>query len=300
MLNKLYIFLGAAVIIIAIWLVVVAFQSASPRISTGLFQTDFLTSISRQVTSGLSFGTETSVPEVSLEELGEISPLAGMVTIEKDVLAIRDSAVANEYITISAHRRNANPINISNWSLQSMISDTWIGLPQGASTYVAGSVNEIGDIYLAPGESAVVATAASPVGVSFKVNACSGYLGSTQTFTPRLTSECVAPRAVVPPTVENIKLYGDACMQIVDNLPRCTYITNHIHGFANISSACKAEIQPRFTYNGCVGDMETNKDFFAAKEWRIFLNQPRRAWKDSYEVIRLLDDQNRTVDVFSY
>lgn len=140
-----------------------------------LFSMDFLGSISKQVTRGLPFSNVTSPAQVTLEELGEISPVAGMVTIEKDTFTIQDRAVSTEYITIHASRRNAQAINISNWSLQSMITDTWIGIPQGTSHFTAGVVNEVEDILLEPGDTAIIATTESPIGVSFKVNECSGF-----------------------------------------------------------------------------------------------------------------------------
>jgi len=295
--KKTALFIGLVLLVVVIVIVVRAFQT--PTLAGGsinLFNTTFLDAVSKQVLGGLG-GMQQS-PIVSTEDLGEISPLAGMVTIEKDAFTVRDRTAETEYLTLRASVRNAQPINISNWSLQSLVSDTWIGLPQGAANFHAGVVNEIDDIYLNPGEKAIVATAISPVGVSFRVNDCSGFLSSMQQFTPSLHTSCVNPTLLFPATVENIKKYGDACLTIVANLPACTYVSSE--ALAQVSTECKAALQDTFTYNSCVALRQNDKDFWRAREWRIFLNQNKRLWKDSYEVIRLLDDHNRTVDVFAY
>lgn len=300
--QKLLIF-GAVIVAIAImWYVVQVFQTspAANGSAARLFQTDFTSAISDQVTGTLISRNTTRPAEVTLEELGEFSPVAGMVEIvpEKETLAETDRQ--HEYITIRARSTNAQPVNISNWSLQSMISDTWIGLPQGVELYVAGEVNERADIYLHPGESAIIATKASPVGVSFRVNRCSGFLGSTQRFEPSLRTLCIAPGDVVPPTVENIREYGDSCVRFVENFDRCTYVTGATATLDGLTQACRERIQPRLTYNYCTGVHSEDSDFYSEREWRVFLNQPNDLWRENYEVVRLLDEKHRTVDVFNY
>jgi hypothetical protein len=182
-----------------------------------------------------------------------------------------------------------------------MISGVWIGIPQGVERYVAGEVNELQDIYLRPGERAIVATKQSPVGVSFRVNRCSGFLSDTQQFEPILRTTCINPRDVVPPTIASIKEYGDACVRFAENFSRCSYVrSSDVDDYPNLSQACIERIQPRLTYNYCTSVLGDDASFFDAAEWRIFLNQDEAVWRDSYEVIRLLDEKNRTVDVVSY
>ncbi len=292
-----------ALILIAIGMVfmlVTAFRSDTQQGSLNLLQQDFLSAISSQITSGLGLSQTKSAAQVSLEDLGEISPVAGMVTITQDAFTVRDSDLDYEHIEIRAHRKNAQPINISGWSVQSMISDAWVTIPKGTAEYTAGVVNGTSDIYLNPGESAIIATKASPVGVSFRENTCSGFLGSAQKFVPTLTSTCVAPQAILTPTIENIRKYGDACISFVENMRSCTYVSSDSPGFDSVSPVCKEYIQPLFTYNGCVDLLRDTDDFYSKSQWRIFLGQSSRIWKDNYEVIRLLDENKRTVDVFNY
>lgn len=300
MIKRILFIVLAIIVLIVLWSVFQSFRGSPGNVAGNLFEVDFLSSISRHVTSGLALSDETSPAQVSLEELGEFSPVAGMIEIVQDVDTVSIDDIVYEYIEIRAKKTNAEAINISNWSLQSMVSDIWIGIPQGVELYIVGEVNELQDIYLRPGESAVIATRQSPVGVSFRVNRCSGFLSDTQNFEPPLRTICMDPREVLPPTVENIKSYDDECVRFVENFGRCSYVTSTIEGFTELSQACRDKIQPRFTYNYCSSVHANDSDFYDEKNWRIFLNQDKIIWKENYEIIRLLDEKHRTVDVFNY
>lgn len=301
MFKKLLIILFFIIVLFALWSV---FQSYRASSTSGggiqLFGTNFFSAVSRHVTSGLSSRDTTSPPYVSIEELGEFSPVAGMVEIVKSDNSLTTTDLDYEYIEIRARSSNAQPINISEWSVQSMISNTWIGIPQGTGLYVVGEVNELQDIYLRPGDRAIIATRQSPVGVSFRVNRCSGFLSDTQSFEPPISTSCVAPSDILPPTIENLKKYDDICVRFAENFGKCSYVTSDVTGFENLSKVCREYIQPRLTYNFCSTTHANDIDFFANNEWRIFLNQDETLWRESYEVIRLLDEHNRTVDVFTY
>ena len=305
MFRKILIVLVVIVGVIVAWGVFAASQGVTqndtPEISSvTFFEPDFMSNLSRQVTGGLSLVDYTSPAQVTLEELGELSPVVGMVEIEKDPDNAKTNELESEYIRIRALSTNAQPINISNWSVQSMVSDAWIGIPQGAELYAAGEVNELEDIYLYPGDSAIIASRRSPVGVSFRVNRCSGFLADTQHFEPRLRTSCLQPFDVIPPTVDNIKSYGNECVQFAENLGQCRYVTSDHPNFDALSSECQEFIQPRFTYNFCTGVYANDPNFFTPQEWRIFLNQDNVLWQENYEVIRILDEHNRTVDVLTY
>jgi len=274
-------------------------DSAQETYSRSL-NTGFFSGITELITGPLQDGSIKSPAHVDIDELGEFSSVAGMVEIIKDVDTVNIDDIFYEYVEIRANANNVQPINISDWSLQSMISDVWIGIPQGANLYTAGDVNELQDIYLRPGESAIVATRQSPVGVSFRVNRCSGFLGDTQEFEPPLSTLCINPQEVVLPTIENLKEYGDECVAFAENFSRCTYVTSQVEGFGDLSQACRERIQPRLTYNFCSGAHAEDSDFYSEQEWRIFLNQENPLWKENYEIIRLLDEDQRTVDVFNY
>lgn len=248
----------------------------------------------------LSF-TDTKAPaRVDMKDLGEISPVVGLVEIEKKPASLRTGALEEEYLVLYAKPSNAQAINISNWSLQSMVSDEWIGLPQGVEVFAVGEVNELQDIYLRPGERAIVATRRSPVGLSFRVNRCSGFLEDTQDFHPPISTRCIVPEELLPATVENIRTYGDACITFAHNLPSCTYVTSDTRGVDALSQACRDRLEPRLTQNYCASTHARDADFYAPREWRIFLNQDKTLWREDYEVVRLMDEEHRTIDVINY
>ena len=300
MIKKIIFIVLLVIALAVVWSIYESIRTNQEQSNVNFFQTDFVTTISEQVTRGLTLGNETSPPEFSLEALGEFSPVAGLVTITQESDSLSSDDAVSEYIEIRADINNAEPINISNWSIQSLVTDVWYGIPQGTEVYTAGAVNEVHDIYLAPGERALIATRPSPVGVSFRTNRCSGFLAETQTFTPDISTQCIDARAVLPPTIENIQAYGDACVALAESFPACTYLTQDTADFSTLTTACREYLQPRLTYNYCARTYDKGDDFFAPREWRIFLESTEPLWKDQYEVIRLLDERNRTVDVFSY
>ena len=302
MLKKILVIVGILLVLLFLWFV---FQSVRSTVSTGQGLGSFLSgdsffSLSNNLVQNLSFKTNTRPAQVSLEELGEFSPVAGLVEITKDSRTISTQDVQTEYIEIRALETNAQPINISNWSLQSMVSDEWISLPQGAPLYALGEVNEIQDVYLTPGESAVIATRQSPVGISFRVNRCSGFLNDTQTFEPKIKTACMKPTDILPPTAENIKKYGSSCISFVEQQKKCSYTTSESRGVDELTQECRDFIQPRLTYSHCIDIHAGDADFYDKQEWRLFLNQDYALWRENYEIIRLLDEKHRTVDVITY
>lgn len=300
MFKRILFITAAILILILLWQAFRTFQSSPTNVLSNIFNIDFISTISSQVTSGLSSSNSSRPAQVDIDELGEFSPVAGLVEITKAEESMQVNDINYEYIEIRAKADNAQPINISNWSLQSMVSDVWIGIPQGTELFVIGEVNTLQDIYLRPGERAIIATRQSPVGVSFRVNRCSGFLNNTQDFEPPMNTLCIAPRDLVPPTIDNLKLYGDSCVDFVDGIRRCTYVTGNEEGFELLSQTCRDRIQTRLTYNYCTNAHMNDSDFYQEQEWRIFLNQNTPLWREKYEIIRLLDEQHRTIDVISY
>lgn len=265
------------------------------------FEQNALMQLGEQLTRGITSPFASYEPPiVTTEELGELSPAAGLVEIVRSDRAPSRTDVAREYIVLRAGANNAQPVNITGWSLQSMVGDSWYSIPQGAVQYRVGEVNELSDIYLNPGEDAIIATKVAPLGVAFRTNRCSGFLGSVQEFTPRLEGACISPRELLPPTVENITALGESCIAFAHDFPSCEHLTSTTRGFDTLSRACRDFLQPRLTYTFCADTHIEDADFYRESEWRVFLGRNEPVWREQYEVIRLLDEQGRTVDVFSY
>ena len=222
------------------------------------------------------------------------SPYAGDVAILEG--AARAQAASGQYIELRAQPGLGAPVRISGWSLESALTGVRAYLPQASTKFLQNRINPVVDAVLLPGEGAIVQTGASPVGVSFKENMCTGYLGTLQPFAPSLDRSCPSPQTSIPRTAENESLLGASCFDYLATLPFCTFPTSLP---STLSSACRDTIQNRLSYNGCV-QQYGNTTSFARDTWRLFLAHGTPLWSGEHDVIRLLDGQGRVVDVLNY
>jgi hypothetical protein len=276
--------------------------------STGLFQLPWQpTSLTRgpdisqlaiqadaQIAGDSSAQDQTNVPAQS-QTFGNPSPYAGEITISEG--GATASGIAAQYVELDASGNNSGPVDISGWSLQSVVTGAREPLPEAAPIFIAGIVNTVDPVELAPGDSAIVASGVTPVGTSFRENICSGYLEQLQTFTPELPNNCPTPASALPETSENLRVYGSACFDYLGNLPSCYFPGNSLP--ASLSSACASFVENTMSYNGCVNEYR-NSVSFASPVWRLYLNMNARLWNSDHDIIRLLDSEGRTVDVLTY
>lgn len=227
---------------------------------------------------------------------GAPSPYAGKITIQQDVSGVRMENPREEYIQIAANYANEGTIDIAGWTIESALSGARIQIPPGASPFLAGSANIIGPILLDPGALALVVSAPSPVGVSFRENMCTGYLGQYQQFEPPLSEECPAASSVLPLTEDNLRRYGGECFDAIANLPACRFPQNLP---ASVAPACRDFLMSSLSYNGCISENRF-RGTFQKNMWRVYLGASGELWRNSHDAIRLLDAQGRTVSVFVY
>ncbi len=225
---------------------------------------------------------------------GDSSPYAGKVTISENTAT--ESDPAKEFIQLTASESNGGPIVVTNWSLQSAVSGARAPIPQAAPFFVLGVVNNVQPISLNPGASVFVTTAASPLGTSFRENICSGYLSELQRFTPELGSDCPAPSEALPMNADNLRTYGSSCFDYLNGLAQCHFPSTLP---ADLSSACRSFIQNTMSYNGCIHTYRNRSDF-ALPTFHSYLALRSDLWSNSHDVIRLLDEQGRIVDVLNY
>lgn len=226
--------------------------------------------------------------------LGEPSPYHGQARLSQGNAT--ESSPKTEYVTIEASWGNTSPLSMGGWSLQSALTGVRGYIPRGAHPFLMGAVNSQSDIYLNPGASAIVSSGASPVGTSFRENMCTGYLSELQDFEPSLSRNCPSPGELFSLTPDNLKTYGDTCYDFIQTLSSCTFPRQVP---ANLTSACHIYLANNFSYNGCVQNYRY-KSTFADDSWRIYLNAYGELWRNSHDIIRLLDAQGRTVDVITY
>ncbi len=234
-----------------------------------------------------------SARAAALQTFGEPSPYAGSIAISGS--AVREGAAAHEYVELRAS--GGTPLTITGWSLQSAVSGLRIFIPPAASPFTLGALNPSEQVSMRPGETAIVVSGPSPLGVSFKENACSGYLSELRSFTPELSSACPAPSDLLIETPDSLRIYGSSCFDYVQTIPQC-----HFPGTAypaNISAPCRTLLANTLSYNGCVQAHRYDSSF-ERSTWRIYLNSRATLWDDAHDIIRLMDAEGRTVDVYTY
>ncbi len=243
-------------------------------------------------------------PKINKDDLGELSPLYGKIKILKDLSYLGDkaSSAKYEYLYLQANPNNKDSINISGMLLQSLVTNKIAIIPQGVDPYVLGQINTVQDIYLKPGEAAIVITGKSPINFSFKTNACSGYLNRFKEFYPKLPeSWCPKPTEIMPNTVENIKKYGDLCIEAAKKLKPCEYFTSDNPYYSRVSKECREKLAVELTYNRCLKKLiGTDELYPPSSVWMIYLGREAKLWKDKYEAIKLMDKESRTIDAISY
>lgn len=224
---------------------------------------------------------------------GDTSPHANQVHLAYGSLGTSPSR--DEYLYLEADSANAGPVSLERWSLQSMHSKTRVALPPAAAHFTQGIVNPVRPISLEPGDSVIVVTGPSPVGVSFRENECSGYLAQHQEFTPAIQTRCPYAADIIGDTPQSRSALGEECFSLMQSLLPCE-IPATIP--TDVSPACRSSLAERLSYNACV-QLQQNEFGFYVNRWRVFLNAAQPLWQER-DIIRLLDAEGRVVDVLSY
>lgn len=201
-----------------------------------------------------------------------------------------------EYLEIKADKKNNNSVKITGWKLKGRVGlDIEIG--QGTFYYYDSASQPQEDIYLKPGEKAVIITGQSPLGTSFKINKCLGHLEQFHEFVPNLNIRCPALKnEELPSNLNN----NDQCLDYIDQISACaTVVSIPYKDSSRLSSSCQDYIMENANYKSCSAKHKSDTDFYLP-EWRIYLNRSEEMWKKERENIALYDDKNNIVDSVSY
>lgn len=201
---------------------------------------------------------------------------------------------SREYIRVILPSDSKKDEVLSGLTLRSGALGISVKIPDGTVIPLLGVAYHNEPIILKPSGRAIVSTGRSPIGTSFQVNQCTGYLGQFQEYVPELRKDCPSP-------IDELKLYGpyneSVCRDFVDSIPRCT--TSRTTPPSTLSSACKTFIVEKLNYNSCVLRHKNDSEFFTG-EWRIFLGRTEELWKNKQEIIRLMNDKGETLDAITY
>lgn len=214
-----------------------------------------------------------------------------------DLVYVNSSTdVSGEYISIRVSSIASTSIPVTGWTIKSLNSGTSVTIPKATYLYYSGTVNTEENIYLQKNDTLYLVSGYSPVGASFKVNKCSGYLSQFQTFNPYLYSSCPRPRdenlSSIPKTTIN-----DACLDYIETYPRCKVQTAPLP--QNWSSECRNFIYNTINYPSCVNTHRYDADFYQ-NEWRVYLKRNSPLWKSTRENLVLYDNLGKIVDTLTY
>jgi hypothetical protein len=237
-----------------------------------------------------------SAQDTSTKVFGDSSPVRGSVRITETYGAV-ETDPRKEYIVLTANTANTAPVDITDWSLQSAYTGVRVPLPLSASEFRMGILNDQGFVLLNPGASAIVNSGPSPVGTSFRENICSGYLGQLQNFYPPIALSCPPSSGTLPFTPDNLKVYGDTCFDFLQSVPTCTAPLQNIP--VNVNPNCRALAANVLSYNGCV-ESNRYRSNFNVGSWRLYVGSGSELWRNTHDIIRLLDSNGLTVDVLTY
>lgn len=221
------------------------------------------------------------------------SPYAGSVTLK--IGKAKDKDADKEYLLLTATKEVA----ISGWKLESYVTDSRATIPKGAPLLDHRTERVSDPIVLNAGDTAYLTTGETPLNSSFKENICTGYLNDYEPFSPTLKKSC-------PLASDDLLLFGnianddDECYDYVADLRQCEVVTTDDLRKEDLSSRCESFIKSAFTYDECVDRHADDTDFDSLGVWRIYLDKSGELWLSSREIIRLLDDDGRVVDVLEY
>lgn len=231
-----------------------------------------------------------------LQERGEFSKYEDKVMIEKRTTGPKKDFSEKEYVIISASRRNNENISITGWQLESMITKKKVTIGGATPLFISGVINAEPPISLSPGESIIISTGRPPIGASFKINKCAGYFEQFQDFEPSLRKSCPSPSDEFD-RFANIPVTDNVCEDFVDSISRCEMkLDSYPIGTSN---QCAEFISSTINYTGCVKNHRNDLDFIG-NEWRVFLGRSEELWRERRETIRLLDNEGKVVDTFTY
>lgn len=227
------------------------------------------------------------------KKIAEATILSKTVFLD-GVAGAQASNPQEEYLRIVATPQAEKSVSLEGMTIRGSALATKAPIPPAANLPVLGTPNLKTAVSLPPTGRAIITSGRSPIGTSFRVNICSGYLDQFQAYTPTLRQECPEPldelKAVGPSTEAS-------CQAFVKTLPRCRAWSGTFP--ATISASCKAFVTNNLNYNSCVQRNEKAEAFYK-NEWRLFLDKTTELWKNRQEIVKLFDAKGNTIDAITY
>lgn len=239
---------------------------------------------------------KTGVGSKDAKARGEISQFENKIAIKRSSTGPKKNSVNEEYVALSASSKNIGSVSLAGWQLESMITRKRAVIGGAIEIYMSGIINQQPPLHLAPGETVIIATGRSPVGASFKINKCVGYFEQFQDFSPRLSKRCPDANDEFN-KMASIPVNDFVCEDFIDDISRCEMPLSSFP--LGASNECSGFVSENINYTGCVKNHKNDLDFLD-KEWRVFLGRNEELWREKRETVRLLDNEGKVVDTYTY
>ncbi len=200
-----------------------------------------------------------------------------------------------EYLEIIVDSNLKEKVSITGWQLRSTITYRGATIGRAASLPVNDQVNVEGPVLVSANDRLYINSGRSPIGISFKTNLCTGFFGQFQEYTPSLRNDCPRPIDQRRPLIPSD--FVDACEDYLSRMSSCRVPVESVP--PEIGRDCNNYISNNVNYQSCILTNKYNSEF-NKPEWRIFLKQDSRLWKDRRDVIQLLDLKGKIVDTLTY
>ncbi|MFZ1988116.1 MAG: hypothetical protein WAV21_03770 [Minisyncoccia bacterium] len=232
---------------------------------------------------------------VTAARFGPESTYKGLITIQHSTGNLGGTDPEKEYITLRVSNRVTEPISITGWHLESAVRGYELRIPLGVALPHTGNVDTPTPITVAAGQSVIILMGESPIGISFQENMCTGYFDQFQDFYPSLSHQCPAPLD------DFDRFYYDQpgldnCRAYIKTLKRCEIPLDEPERLTN---SCYRFMRDYLSYNSCVATHATDQGF-PGKTWRVYLRRDDTFFTATHDTIKLLDEEGKTVDLFSY
>lgn len=226
-----------------------------------------------------------------------VSPYTGKIELQSG--NVYDTDPEREHLMLRANYQNTIAIPISGWYVESYVTNKRSAIPKGDRLMTSWRSPSSEPILLGAQESVYLITGESPIDTSFRENLCTGYLKDEGDFQPALYSQCPYPKDEMDRSGV-IKLDNDECHEFVQRIPSCTNPSEEQIDAADINGICTRFIENTFNYNDCVSLHRYDPYFERNGYWRVYLDERSELWRKEREIIRLMDENDRVVDVLEY
>jgi hypothetical protein len=227
----------------------------------------------------------------------------GPIVETKDTISIdtvypsydQQGTAGGEYVQISASDNNKNKILLTGMLLKSRMTGNQANIGEGVAVYYSNNLNKTEPVFISPGQTVYVITGRSPIGYSFRINKCTGYLNNYyQNFIVSLPNSCPLIKSYPLPARPNA--LKDNCLDFLDTISSCQ---TEFSFASDLAEDCKTFITDRANYPRCVADFSNDKDFLG-DSWNIYLGRDDSLWKSKREIIDLVDQQGNVISTYTY